>query len=224
MPGSLSRQAKLISLIGGFLFGTVGALWSFADRQGETIGRLSGHKADIAKEVQSLNGIAYDYFIANQQGDLIYILAQQENARKDVAGLIYQGNVLDRATPVRNMLGALAIAKQLDYRQSYGAYEKINDAARAEPSSFEKFNKLKQVEKAIIMAGQERVPLLLNDMFETEKAIRANETAQKRNRAIGLLSSIFGNFLLLLANLIANREHGEKASHAPAENVQRKEE
>lgn len=43
MPGSLSRQAKLIPLIGGFLFGTVGAVWSFVfvERQGEEIKRLS---------------------------------------------------------------------------------------------------------------------------------------------------------------------------------------
>ncbi|MFL6237423.1 MAG: hypothetical protein ACJ76N_30160 [Thermoanaerobaculia bacterium] len=204
----LSRHAKLISLIGGFVFGTLGALWSFVvvDRQSEEIKRLSNQKADFANQVQSLNSISYDYFIANQQGDLIYILAQQGNARQDIAGLLYKGNVLDRATPVRNMLGALAIAKLLSYRQSYDAYEKINDAARADPGSFEKFTRLKQVEKNFITAGQERVPLLLNGMFETDKAINAAEAVQKRNRAIGLVSSILGSFLLLLANLIAKRE------------------
>jgi hypothetical protein len=210
MLKSLSKRAKLISLIGGFMFGAVGALWSFVvvDRQNEEIKRLSDHKADLAKQVQSLNSISYDYFIANQQGDLIYILAQQGNAHQDIASLVYKGNVLDRATPVRNMLGALAIAKVLDYRQSYDAYEKINDAARADPGSFEKFTRLKQVEKNIITAGQERVPPLLNEMFETDKAINAAEAVQKRNRAIGLASSIFGSFLLLLANLVADRKKG----------------
>jgi hypothetical protein len=64
------------------------------------------------------------------------------------------------------------------------------------------------VEKNIITAGQERVPPLLNEMFETDEAINAAEAVQKRNRAIGLASSIFGSFLLLLANLIAKREDG----------------
>jgi hypothetical protein len=207
MLGSLSKHAKLISLIGGFLFGTVGAVWSFVfvDRRSEEIKRLSDHKADVAKQVQSLNSIASEYFIANQQGDLIFTLAQQENARKDIVALIYKGNMLDRATPVRNMIGALAIVKQLDYRRVYDAYERLNDVTRAD-LSFDNFTKLKEVEKAIILAGQQRVPLLLNNMFETEKAINASEAAQKRNRAIGLVSSIFGNFLLLLANLIAKRE------------------
>jgi hypothetical protein len=47
---------------------------------------------------------------------LIFILSQQEGARRELASLVYKGNMLDRATPVRNMIGALALAKQLDYR------------------------------------------------------------------------------------------------------------
>lgn len=205
---SLSRNGKKIALIAGFLFGTVGALWSFVvvDRRTEEVKRLSDHKADLARQVQTLSSLASEYFIANQQGDLIYVLDHQDNARRDLTSLIYQGNLLDRATPVRNMLGALAIAKLLDYRQSYDAYEKLNDAARSDPASYEKFARLKQVEKNIITAGQERVPQLLNEMFETDKKINAAQAVQKRNRTIGLVSSIFGSFLLLLANLIAKKE------------------
>jgi len=206
MLGSLSRHAKSIALVGGFLFGTVGALWSFVviDRLSEELKQLTGAKADLLKEIQSLSGIASEYFIANQQGDLIFILAQQGNARPDVARLIYQGNMLDRATPVRNMIGALAIAKQLDYRRAYGAYEKLNDETRAS-LSFENYSKLKQVEQIIIGKGQERVPLLLSSMYDKDRAIRAAEAKQKRNRVIGLVSSFFGNLLLLLANLIPKR-------------------
>jgi len=206
MLGSLSRHAKSITLVGGFLFGTVGALWSFVviDRLSEELKQLTGAKADLLKEIQSLSGIASEYFIANQQGDLIFILAQQGNARPDVARLIYQGNMLDRATPVRNMIGALAIAKQLDYRRAYGAYEKLNDETRAS-LSFENYSKLKQVEQIIIGKGQERVPLLLSSMYDKDRAIRAAEAKQKRNRVIGLVSSFFGNLLLLLANLIPKR-------------------
>lgn len=207
MLGFLSRHAKWISLIGGFVFGTVGAMWSFVvvDKLGEEMRQLSDAKADVTRQIQSLNSIASDYFIANQQGDLIFILAQQGNARQEVAALIYKGNMLDRATPVRNMIGALAIAKQLDYRQTYDGYEKLNDETRANPS-FGNFTKLKQAEKDIIVKGQERVPLLLNRLFENEKAINANRAAQKKNRMFGLLSSILGNSLLLLANLIVKSQ------------------
>lgn len=218
MLSFLSRYAKSISLIAGFLFGTVGAVWSFifVDRLSEEMRRLSDAKADLTRQMQSLNSIASDYFIANQQGDLIFILAQQGSARQDLAGLIYKGNILDRATPVRNMIGALAMAKQLDYRETYDAYEKLNDETRTN-LSFGNVTKLKQTEKAIIVMGQERVPLLLNNLFELEKTINANGAAQKRNRTIGLVSSGFGSLLLLFANLIAasgERKRGQDSRKA----------
>ena len=105
MLSFLLRRAKAISLISGFLFATVGAVWSFVvvDKLSEETKRLSNEKADISKQMQSLDSIASEYFIANQQGDLIFILAHQEIARQDVAILIYKGNILDRTTPVRNM-------------------------------------------------------------------------------------------------------------------------
>jgi hypothetical protein len=203
----LSRYAKLIPLIGGFLFGVLGAVWSLVvvDRLGSEREQLSNATAELTKQMQSLERIAADYFIANQQGDLIFILSLQGSGRQELASLIYKGNMLDRATPVRNMIGALALAKQLDYRQTYDAYEKLNDEARGN-LSFGNFMQLKEAEKTIIEKGQARVGLLLNEVFEIEKAINANEAAQKKNRVIGFIASIIGNFLLLLANLIAKRE------------------
>jgi hypothetical protein len=140
---------------------------------------------------------------------LIFILAQQQSARQDVASLIYQGNLLDRVTPVRNMIGALAMANQLDYRQTYDAYERLNEETRAN-FSFANFTKLKQGEKELIVKGQERVPVLLTSMFEIEKAINAKQAAQTRNRMVGLISSILGSSMLLGANLIAERGRAEE--------------
>jgi hypothetical protein len=203
----LSRRAKTISLIGGFLFATLGALWSFlvVERLSEQARALANVKADVHRQIQSLNTLASEYFIANQQGDLVFILAQQENARPDLASLIYKGNVIDRATPVRNMIGALAAAGQLDYRSTYNSYERLNDETRAE-LSFENFTRLKQEEKNIIVKGQERVPLLLDQLFDIEKEINANEAAQQKQRILGLVTSVLGSSLLLFANLVAEKD------------------
>jgi hypothetical protein len=73
----LSHRAKSISLIGGFLFATLGALWSFlvVDRLSEQAKTLADAKANVNRQIQSLNTLASEYFIVNQQGDLIFILA-----------------------------------------------------------------------------------------------------------------------------------------------------
>jgi hypothetical protein len=204
MLRALARYAKAISLIAGFLFGTLGAAWSFIveDRLNEDMRQLSNARADMVAQVESLNRIASDYFVTNQQGDLIFLLAGQEKARQDLAALIFASNMLDRATPVRNMIGALALAGQLDYRQTYDAYVERNDAARAS-FSFETYTRLKESEKAIIEQGTNRLPGLLQSLAEIEAAINANRAAQQSNRVIGLVSTIFGSLLLLAANLVA---------------------
>ena len=202
----LSRYAKSIALIAGFIFGVIGSLWSFVvvDRLGEEQRQLSNVKADVTRQIQSLNSTASDYFVANQQGDLIFILAQQDSARRDVAGLVYKANLLDRATPVRNMIGALVLAKQLDYRQTYDAYEKLNDETRANFTA-DNYFKLKEVEKDLIAKGQARVSALLDNQAVIDNAINANEAAQNQNRILGLITSNLGALLLLLANLTAGR-------------------
>lgn len=127
------RHAKSISMTGGFLFATVGAVWSFlvVDSLSEQGKQLADARAGLTRQMQSLATIASEYFIANQQGDLIFILAQQDGAREELARLISKGNLLDRATPVRNMIGALALAKQLDYRQAYDQYERLRAGSGA---------------------------------------------------------------------------------------------
>ncbi len=61
MFGSLSRQVRLISLIAGFLLGTVGAAWSFVfvDRLSEEMRQFSDAKADLTTQMQSLNSVAH---------------------------------------------------------------------------------------------------------------------------------------------------------------------
>ena len=103
------------------------------------------------------------------------------------------------------MIGALAVPKQLDYRSTYDAYERLNNETRAN-LSFENFTRLKQEEKNIIVKGQERVPLLFDQLFEIEREISANEAAQKNQRTLGLVASMLGSSLLLFANLIAEKE------------------
>lgn len=207
MSDRLARAARWFSLIGGSVFGVIGVVWSFVfiDRGTEELKVLTDRKAGMTREIQALESNAYNYFIANQQGDLIFLLKQQDSARGEIAALMQRGNLLDRATPVRNMVGALAIAKQLDFRQTYDAYRQLNDDARAH-LTFENFTALKAKEKEVIERGEQRVPVLLDAQAELDRSIAANEAARRRNRGIGLASSILSSFLLLLANLITERK------------------
>lgn len=80
--------------------------------------QLADRRNGAVHEIDKLGGFANACFIANQQGDLIYVLGLQDTARIDIIKLIYQGNVLDRAEPVRNLIGALAIDGLVSRAQS----------------------------------------------------------------------------------------------------------
>jgi hypothetical protein len=215
MPGFFRRHANAIPLIAGFLFGMAGGIWSFTvDRRlGEELAELTDAKADHVDQVRTLNQLASDYFTANQLGDLIFATAHRSEARVDLVQLIYKGELIDRTTPVRSMIGALAMAGQLDYRATYDAYVKVNEAAR-DHFALDTFRTLKRTEAEIIDKGQKRVPVLVKEASELDKKIAANKQAQRKNGAVGLVSSLLGGFLLLLANLMATGQRDETPAGA----------
>lgn len=67
MSDRLVRTARWFSLIGGFLFGVIGVVWSFAfiDRGAEELKVLTDRKAGMTREIQALESNAYNDFIAN---------------------------------------------------------------------------------------------------------------------------------------------------------------
>ncbi len=195
-----------MALFVGFLFSTVGALWGLVvtDRLDAQIQDLGEQKSVNASQITTLNRIASEYFIANQQGDLIFILALQPGANRDLAADIYQGNMLDRATPVRNMIGELALEQQLDFRQTYDAYTKLNDEARAH-LTFSNFMQVKKFESDVIMKGQNRVPELVKVNNELDRSLLAKQAAQSRNHILAVLTAILGSAVLLAANVIVEK-------------------
>jgi hypothetical protein len=200
----VKRRAKPAGVICGFFFGSIGALWSywFVDSAAEEMARLSRSIATAQAEVTAIGSAESDYFIANGQSDLIFVLAQQPDARREIVGKIYAGNMYDRATPIRNVIGVLAIAKLLDYRQTYDAYEALNDVARQD-AALASFVKLKEFERAIVQMAQQHVAELQQRIVRDTQALREIEQAQRSRSAIGVLCSVLGSLILLGTNLLA---------------------
>lgn len=207
MSPTVFRMCKIVSITGGSVVSIIGILWSLivVNSLSEDARKLKDNKDTLVKEVASINSASSEYFLANQQGDLIYVLAIQDSARKDIVKSLYQGNLLDRATPVRNMIGELAIARQLDYKETYNVYVKLNDEAR-QTMDFTLYSQLKNQEKGLIEQGANLIPTLLEMQSQINMQLNANEAAQKSQRTISSMFSILGTLLLLLANLIVKRE------------------
>jgi hypothetical protein len=206
----IGRAVRPFVIVLGFLSSLVGTLGSFLvlEKVNARLKGLVDQKGAAAQEIDKLGGLASDYFMANQQGDLIYMLGLQPGARQDLAALIYKGNLLDRAEPVRNIMGALAVSRLLEYRSTYDQYEKLVDSAKAAASSFAAFMAVKMYEREVVEKAQARVDALQASLLPLGQQISAAE-AQLRARQIFLIMfSSVGAFLLLLANLFEHTTRG----------------
>ena len=207
----VAKHGKVIALIAGFLFSTLGALWALlmTDNLTGQIQRLSDARSANSTSIDRLNRLQSEYFIANQQGDLIFVLAAQAAANADFVADLIKGNMLDRATPVRNMLGELALENQLDYEKESAAYTGLNDEARANLTAAN-FRAVKAREQEIIAKGQARVPELMKQNAEIDRELNAKQAQHSRNHIRGVTMAIIGSVVLLGANLITERANTVK--------------
>lgn len=206
------RHMRQLVLLLGAAISVAGTLGSAAwiAPVSERLRELADERDTGIKQVQELSAAEYGYFIANQQGDLIYILKQQDGARADLATSIAAGNLLDRETPIRTMIGALALAKVLDYRVVWGEYEKLNEAARKE-LSWERFSAVKELERRIVMLAQKLVGDITQRTLAARAEINAAEGTLRFRNAIALALSVLGTCVLVAASLVQNAwaERGE---------------
>jgi hypothetical protein len=198
-------NAKTISVILGFASTFVGTIWSFlvADRLSKEMSDLTDKKASIISDIGKMEAAASQYFVMNQQGDLIFILGHQPNVDTELAVTMYRGNLLDREVPIRNMIATLAIAHEADYRAQSDEYLAL-EKTTADKLSLTNYEDLKKLEKDIVERGQKLVDQRQKQFFEVSGQINSNEAKQTVAKIVGLVFTIFGAVLLLLANLIAD--------------------
>ena len=211
MRSFIRPHAKVIALIAGFLFSVVGTLWALlvTDRIDGEVQQIAKTRSANTARIDKLQRLASEYFIANQQGDLIFIMGLQPGANRELAASVYQGNILDRATPVQTMIGALGEENQLDFRKTYDSYRALNDQAKSN-FTMETFTRLKDNEREIIMQGQARAFALTEQNTGLDQLLRAKQSQQSRNNLLGVLAAIVGSAALLAANLIGERTGPDK--------------
>jgi hypothetical protein len=207
---------KSATLLLGFLSSLLGTVGSFVlvESLNRDIKALVEVRNATTHQIESISRMNEQYFVSNQQGDLIFVLAQDRAARNDVSDLLFKGSMLDRATPVRNLLGALAVAGKLDYRQTYAVYEQFNDRAR-QSGQFIDYQRLKELERGLVETSSVHIAALHERLVAIGPQITQAEGALRTRQAMLITLSSFGAAVLLLANLLEAR-HANQTSRAIA--------
>lgn len=199
---SLARPKRLSILVGALMavIGSAGQFF-FVENLSTQSTELAGKIAAGRANAESLKSAQLQYFIAFQQGSVLFAMEPGGMTKdKQLLGNLYQLNLISRATPLRTMLGEMAIAGVLDYRKTYDAYSAVNEKARAE-FTWENYAALNALERDILDRALTRQHALETTALDMQSEKAAVDQVVDRRKLTLVLLSLFGNFLLLYANL-----------------------
>ena len=211
---------KRLTILVGFLLtmlGSVGAYLYVEPAQNRS-GSADESIKELAAKIELIKNATAQYFMFEQQGSLIFAIsaANTNPDAKDDISRLRQLSLLDRTFAVRQIIGQLAIAGQLNYRETSDAYQKLIDTARHD-FTLQNFMAVKGFE-AKYMSGAEQqsgqLQIRRNDLIQ-EKAME-DRVVERRKLVLLVLTSL-GSAFLLAANLIATKETGspEKGAAKP---------
>ncbi len=201
------RWFKVTSIVVGFMLSLVCTLASFVfvNTLNAEIQSQRDQRSNLLAQLELLSNVQLQYFLANQQGDMIFALVHDgKRMRADVSSLLYAGNVLDRATPVRNLLGALAVAGKLDYAKSYASYVQANERAR-ESAAMADYQVLKEVEKSALELGLAHAATLHTTIASIDQRLQVLDADLRWRQTVLISLTSLGAATLLLANLLEER-------------------
>ena len=176
--------------------------------------KIFAARADVLREAQS------QYLLFEQMGVLIYALnatgvGAPGTPQSDTLNRLYQLSLLDRSTGVRQMIGELARANQMNYRETSDKYGGLIAAARKDFSlatykAVDDFENAMMTQANTLMAGLQQALLDANQAKSNLDAI-----AGKRKTQL-LVMVTLGSTLLLAANLMSQKEDKPAAPPASA--------
>ena len=208
---SLKRSTILIGFI-LTLLGTVGAA-TYVEPAERAAAGVDARLSEAAAKIEVLKNAEASYWMFQQQGDLIFALwaMNTKDEARDVIGDLIKLALYDRADPIRTVIGQLALANELNYRQTWDAYTALTDKALKE-NSFGNFMAVAAFEKGFIEKAEKKVgDLQMGRLSLISDKTRADRRVEQHKLMLLVLTTL-GSTFLLAANLIATRAEDAEPS------------
>ena len=209
---------KRLAILVGFLLtmlGSVGAYLYVQPAEQRSSGVDETIKS-LAVKIELIKNASAQYFMFEQQGSLIFAISAANTnpeARDDINRL-RQIALLNSTFAVRQIIGQLAIAGQLNYRETSDGYQKLIDAARQD-FTLTNFLAVKNFEAKYINGAETQSGQLQlqRDALMQEKA--ADDRVVDDRKLVLLVLTSLGSAFLLAANLVATKD-GDKPAKEDA--------
>jgi hypothetical protein len=204
-------SAKRLAILIGFALTAIGTLGpqfyvsSVEDRSGET-GQFA--KALTAR-IDTLRAAQSQYLLFEQMGVLVYALnasglAAAGSSQHDTLSNLYQLALLDRSTSMRQMIGELARAKELTYRETSDKYGALIAAARKDVS-LASYQAVDDFETQTMRQADALMARLQDALLSAERTKSDLDALAAKRKLQLIVVMTLGSTLLLAANLMSEK-------------------
>jgi hypothetical protein len=207
-------SGKRLAILIGFLLTVIGALGPqfFVGPVEDRAQGVDQAAKTIAARIDNLRAAQSQYLLFQQMGVLVYALnatgvASSGSAQETTLNRLYQLSLLDRSFAVRQMLGELALAKQLDYRQTSDKYDELIAAARKD-FTLPSFQAVDDFETDAMRKADAWMAKLQQGLLDAEHAKSDLDATAGRRKLQLLVVMTLGSTVLLAANLLSEKPAG----------------
>ncbi len=217
-------STKRLALLIGFLLTAAGALGPQF-----YVGPVEDHATDVDQfaktltaRIDNLRNAQSQYLLFQQIGALVFALnttgvASGGTSQETTLNRLYQLSLLDRSNGVRQMLGALAMARELPYRETADKYNALISAARKD-FTLAGVQAVDDFETGAMRKADALMARMQQALIEAQHQKSDLDALAARRRLELLIAMTLGSALLLAANLLSERPAAPDAPpETPAE-------
>jgi hypothetical protein len=218
-------SAKRLAILIGFALTALGTLGpqfyvsSIEDRSGET----DQFAKSLTARIETLRSAQSQYLLFEQMGVLVYALnasglAAAGSSQHDTLSSLYQLSLLDRSTSMRQMIGELARAKELTYRETSDKYGALIAAARKDVS-LASYQAVDDFETQTMRRADALMARLQEALLSAERTKGELDALAARRKLQLIVVMTLGSTLLLAANLMSERAPAQTEAPASSDEV-----
>jgi hypothetical protein len=214
--------AKRSAILIGFVLTVLGSIGGqfYVQPAQDLSGELDEQARDLVTKIDTLKTAQSQYILFQQQGALVQALnasgfGAEGSQQRVTLNNLAQLTLLNQSSALRPILGELAMARLLNYRESADKYSALIAAAR-KSFTVEAFTAVDDFEKNVMQQGQALMARNQQALVAANQAkSEADQTAERRKLQL-LIVLTLGSTTLLAANLISTKEEPPPAPPPPA--------
>lgn len=204
-------STKRLAILIGFLLTVIGALAPqfYVGPVEDRAGDVDQFAKTLSARIENLRGAQAQYLLIHQFGVLVYALnasgaAAGGASQEATLNRLYQLSLLDRSGGIRQALGELARAHELDYRQTSDAYNALIATARKD-FSLPAYQAVDDFEADVTRKADAWMAKLQQMLLDAQHEKSDLDALAARRKLQLLVLMTLGSTLLLAANLISEK-------------------